>query len=143
MIRVGVVGYTEPKFDKVKAWELLKKGFDQIKFDNNTDKLVVISGLTDMGAIFDLGKEVNNQVFNKVIMSGFMTISEPETASTGSMAVVKNEKRNFDLVESYKIGFYPLPPQGLGTEGKILWMGAVRVKQPTAIAYRDTLTTSL
>ncbi len=101
------------------------------------------SGLTDMGAIFDLGKEVNNQVFNKVIMSGYMTISEPEVVATGSLAVVKNEKRNFDLVESYKIGFYLLPPQGLGTEGKILWMGAVRVKQPTAIAYRDTLTTSM
>lgn len=49
MIRVGVVGYTNPIFDRVKAWDLLKKGFEQIKSDNNTDKLMVISGLTDMG----------------------------------------------------------------------------------------------
>ncbi len=100
------------------------------------------SGITDMQAIMDLGKEVGSQVFNKIVMDGYLTISEPETTSTGSMGVVKNETRNFEVVESYKIGFYPLPPQGLGTEGKILWMGGVRVKQPTAIAYRDSLDTT-
>lgn len=49
IVRVGVVGYTDPKFDKIKAWELLKEGFKKIQSDNNTNKLVVISGLTDMG----------------------------------------------------------------------------------------------
>ncbi len=101
------------------------------------------SGITDMGAIFDLGKEINNQVYNKVIMDGYLTISEPEVTATGSMAVMKDEVRNYDIIESYKLGFYPLPPQGLGTEGKILWMGGSRVKDPTAIAYRDTLTTGI
>ncbi len=101
------------------------------------------SGETDMAQIMRIGAEVNNMFFNKVVMDGYLTISEPEVTATGSMGVVKNEVRNFEVVESYKIGFYPLPPQGLGTEGKILWMGGVRVKQPTAIAYRDTLTTSL
>ena len=101
------------------------------------------SGITDMSMIMSLGREVNNQIFNKIVMDGFMTISEPETNTTASMACVKNEKRNFEVVESYKVGFYPLPPQGLGTEGKILWMGGVRVKQPTAIAFRDTLTVAV
>ncbi len=49
MIRVGVVGYTAEKFDKIKAWELLKEGFEKIQSENNTNKLMVISGLTDLG----------------------------------------------------------------------------------------------
>ena len=97
---------------------------------------------TDMTEIMELGKDVNNAVFNQIIMDGYLTVSEPETGSTGSIAVLKAEARNFDVVESYKLGFYPLPPQGLGTEGKILWMGGVRVIQPTAIAYRDSCDTN-
>ncbi len=49
MIRVGVVGYSGQKFNKIKAWELLKEGFEQIKSDNHQNKLMIISGLTDMG----------------------------------------------------------------------------------------------
>lgn len=49
IIRVGVVGYSSQKFNKIKAWDLLKEGFEQIKSDSNTNKLMVISGLTDIG----------------------------------------------------------------------------------------------
>lgn len=48
-VRVGVIGYSGQKFDTIKAWGLLQKGFTQIKSDMNADKLMVISGLTDMG----------------------------------------------------------------------------------------------
>lgn len=49
VVKVGVVGYTNPVFDKIEAWELLKKGFAQIKSDMKTNKLMVIAGLTDTG----------------------------------------------------------------------------------------------
>lgn len=49
IVRVGVVGYSDKKFNKVNAWNLLKKGFEQIQSDNNVNKLMVISGLTDLG----------------------------------------------------------------------------------------------
>ena len=42
-VKVGVIGYTDPKFNKIEAWELLKKGFEKIKSESNTDKLMVIS----------------------------------------------------------------------------------------------------
>lgn len=103
------------------------------------------TGISDMNHIFNLGRDANNLIFDKIIMNPYLLANATETASTGAMGVTKEGPQNFRLVESYPMGYYPLPPQGLGTEGKILWMGVIEVKQPKAIAFSgscdtDTLT---
>lgn len=49
-MRIGVVGYSEQKFNEDKAVSLLKKAFDKIEKDVKSDEDIwVISGLTWLG----------------------------------------------------------------------------------------------
>jgi len=49
-VRIGVVGYSEQKFDTKKAAEYIKKSFDKIVSTNNQDaEFTVVSGWTDLG----------------------------------------------------------------------------------------------
>ena len=48
-IRVGVAGYSEQKFDKEKAKELIKKAFDEVEESHPDSKFSCVSGLTDLG----------------------------------------------------------------------------------------------
>ena len=100
------------------------------------------TGISDLNHIFNLGKDVNNPIFNKIIMNPYLLANATETTTTGAMGVTKDGEQNMSLKESYPIGYYPLPPTGLGSEGKILWMGVMEVKQPTSIAFRNALTTN-
>lgn len=45
--RVGVVGYSDKKFDKKVALELLCKSFDEVS--DGVDDITIVSGLTDLG----------------------------------------------------------------------------------------------
>ena len=99
------------------------------------------TGVSDMNHIFNLGRDAGHLIYDKIIMNPYLLANATETTTTGAMGVTKEGAQNFRLVESYPMGYYPLPPQGLGTEGKILWMGVMEVKQPTAIAFRNALTT--
>ena len=45
--RIGVVGYSDQKFDKSEATELLEKGIDELAQDKKN--VIIVSGLTDIG----------------------------------------------------------------------------------------------
>lgn len=45
--RVGVVGYSDKKFDKKKALELIQEGFDDVI--GSKKDVEIVSGLTDLG----------------------------------------------------------------------------------------------
>ena len=45
--KIGVVGYSDQKFDLEKATELLRDGID--KLSDGKDDVVIVSGLTDIG----------------------------------------------------------------------------------------------
>lgn len=47
-VRVGVVGYSDDKFDKEKAKELVKKAFDKIE-DEYGNNITIVSGYTALG----------------------------------------------------------------------------------------------
>jgi hypothetical protein len=44
--RIGIVGYSDKKFDKNKAESLLMKGFEHFDINDNDE---IVSGLTDVG----------------------------------------------------------------------------------------------
>ena len=46
-LRVGVVGYSDKKFDKKAALELLRQGFDELI--GSRKNVEIVSGLTDLG----------------------------------------------------------------------------------------------
>ena len=48
-LRIGVVGYTAPKFDVVHAKTLIKQAYDTIAANWEPLEMVVVSGLTDLG----------------------------------------------------------------------------------------------
>jgi hypothetical protein len=48
-IRIGVVGYSDKKFDKEVARGLIKKAFDKIAEDKDASEFTVVSGWTNLG----------------------------------------------------------------------------------------------
>lgn len=50
--RLGVVGYCPPtKFDEVKALEYLKDAYNKVSSDFPDKKIIVVSGLTNIGVL--------------------------------------------------------------------------------------------
>ena len=51
-LRLGVVGYCPPtKFDEVKALELIKHAYDRVEDDFPEYRIIVVSGLTNIGVL--------------------------------------------------------------------------------------------
>ena len=96
---------------------------------------------TDMSLIMDHGMETGTRVFSSVVMNPYLINSETETTSTGAMLCTKPGTDNFEWIESYPLGFYPLPPKSLGVDGKMLFMGAMAVYRGASVVYADALTT--
>lgn len=96
--------------------------------------------VSDLELIFNLGVKEGNRMFRNIIINPFMIDSETETNSTGAMACIASGEQNFEIVETYPLGFYPLPPQDLGLDGKILWCGGSIVYRPAAVVFANTLT---
>jgi len=46
-LKIGVVGYSDKKFDKKEALELIRKGLDELV--GRRKEIVVVSGLTNLG----------------------------------------------------------------------------------------------
>jgi hypothetical protein len=49
MIRIGFAGYSDKKFDKQKAIELIKESLDDLTEDHKKKDIRVVSGLTNLG----------------------------------------------------------------------------------------------
>jgi len=49
MIRIGFAGYSDKKFDKQKAIELIKDALDDLTEDYQTKDIQIVSGLTNLG----------------------------------------------------------------------------------------------
>jgi hypothetical protein len=122
----------QPPFDL----HMTPKVFSQANKNRNTT-----SDKTDYKLIteYSLGA---GAVFKTPVMNPFLIDSATETTSTGAMACFKSGQENFFTAQSYNLGYYPMPPKGLGVDGKLLWMGAAIVTRPTAIQFVDALTTN-
>jgi len=95
---------------------------------------------SDFTRIADMGRKEGMQIFSEIVMNPFMIDSETETNSTGAMMAVKPGAENFEVIESYPLGYYPMPSQDLGLDGKILWCGGTAVYRPTAVVFANALT---
>lgn len=84
--------------------------------------------------------EPGMKLFSDFLLCPFLIDSETETTSTGAMCALAVSPDNFEIVETYPLGYYPLPPVGLGVQGKLLWQGRMAIYRPTAIAFADALT---
>jgi len=103
------------------------------------------SSKTDFQLILEhLGKttEAKSSWFSGIHMCPFL-IDDDETASTGSIAVIKKEPANINYIAKvYEAGVYPLMPTGLGFDAKVLCMEGAVMRRPTAIAYASSITTN-
>ena len=98
---------------------------------------------SDMAKIKELqGGEGTGAMFSDIIMCPYLINSATETTSTGALYAVKPDPTHFRVIESYGLGYYPLPPTGLGVRGKLLWMGVTEVRRPTAVSGRGSQTTN-
>lgn len=96
---------------------------------------------TDFQLLAQLGvKEIGRAFFDRIVLNPYLIGSETETNTTGAMACFKPGPENFRIIESYPLGYYPMPSIDLGIEGKLLWMGGVEVRRPSSIVYADALT---
>lgn len=96
--------------------------------------------------IFDfelLQNDVTRGLLSRIVVNPFLIDSETEVNATGAMMLCKPGAQNFQIIESYSLGLYPLPSQGLGIEGKLLWCGGVEIRRPTSIVYCDALTNNI
>jgi hypothetical protein len=112
----------------------------QAMFNINTASAVNIS---DLQAINNLTTENGIKMFSQIRMNPYMIDSATETNTTGAMAAfapMGAAGSNFYGIESYPLSYYPLPPQDLGMDGLLFWMGGVALPRPTAVAYVDALT---
>jgi hypothetical protein len=80
------------------------------------------------------------KLFSDFILCPYLIDSETETNATAAMCALAVNKDNFEIVETYPLGYYPLPPVGLGVQGKLLWQGRAAIYRPTSIAFADALT---
>lgn len=81
-----------------------------------------------------------NAMFSDILMNPFHLDTYTETNATGSMACFKSGVQNFEVVEAYPLGYYPMPSLDLGLDGKLLWAGATTLYQPTAVVFTDGIT---
>lgn len=80
------------------------------------------------------------KLFSDFVLCPFLIDSETETNTTAAMCALAVSPDNFEIVETYPLGYYPLPPIGLGVQGKLLWQGRTAIYRPTSIGYADALT---
>ena len=144
------IGDVELAAKKLAAWLIQKKFKPPFVLDMSPGVLIqaltninATSSKTDYQLILELASGVNgNRMFSKIRMNPFMINSETETNSTGAIAAYAISPRNFRLIESYPLSFYPTPPTTLGINGKLLWMGAPVVQRADSIAFDNGLTTN-
>ncbi len=48
-LRIGVVGYSDQKFDEIKARKMLSETYDRLDFQHPNRNKAIVSGLTDLG----------------------------------------------------------------------------------------------
>lgn len=144
------IGDVEIAAKKLAAWLIQKKFKPPFVLDMSPGVLIqaltninATSSKTDYQLILELASGVNaGRMFSKIRMNPFMINSETETNSTGAIAAYAVSPRNFRLIESYPLSFYPTPPTTLGINGKLLWMGNTVIQRPDSIAFDNGITTN-
>lgn len=111
-----------------------------LKNKNATTSISDFKFLKDLEAPEEFGV---SRMFSQIRLNAYMIPSDIEVNATGAMACYKPGFQNFHIAESYPIGYYPKVPQGLGIDGKILWMGQTVVQRPDSVAYAESLTTNV
>ena len=102
-------------------------------------------GNTELLALYNMitaGPGGKSALFSAIRMNPFL-IGGSEGNSSGAMACFKTGEDDFEWVESYPMEYYPMPPTGLGVDGKILFMGRTFLEQSSAVAYGGSLTTNV
>jgi hypothetical protein len=63
-LKIGVVGYSDKKFDKKEALELLRKGLDELV--GRRKDIVIVSGLTNLG--------IPAIAYKEAVLRGYRTV---------------------------------------------------------------------
>ena len=137
------------------AIELIKAKYDPpfllqmtpgVLVQSIVNKEAGVGGRTDLELIMALKLPDGTPFFDIFLMNPFLVALDQETSTTGAICAMAksspNGRVNFEVVESYPLGFYPLPAVDLGITGKYLWMGAVEIPHPDSIVYRGGYTTT-
>lgn len=100
---------------------------------------------TDMARIQKMQLPNGTPLFNKFIMNPYITLAAETGTDDGVICCMAEQsttsRTNFELVETYPMGFYPLPAVDLGITGKYLWMGGVEIPHPDSITIRNEYVT--
>jgi hypothetical protein len=111
-----------------------------LKNKNATTFISDYKYLKDLEAPQEFG---TSSMFADIRINPYMIDSDTEVNATGAMACYKTGFQNFHIGEGYPIGYYPKVPQGLGIDGKILWMGQTILQRPLSVAFANALTTDV